>query len=74
MTTSKESFLATKFDLNFRLEFVTVADSLQDLGEMELPTGRWLLAAMNLNDSTANSLLFECKCKILKCGQIFSSI
>ena len=37
MTTSKESFLTTKFDLNFRLEFFTVADSLQDLGEMELP-------------------------------------
>ena len=38
MTTPKESFSITKFDLNFRLEFVTVADSLQDLGEIGLPS------------------------------------
>ena len=38
MTTFKESFSTTKFDLYFRLELVTVADSFQDLGEMELPS------------------------------------
>ena len=38
MTTFKKSLSITKFDLYFRLDLVTVADSLQDLGEMELPS------------------------------------
>ena len=38
MTTLQESALNAKFDLCFKFELVSAADSLQDLGEKELPS------------------------------------